>query len=311
MPQISKPSNSVRPAKGSREQETNTAVLSTTNSATKNTRKLSGHVGHRYYSTLFYTSTFKCERWQDVVGVFVFFLQKHCGRRSSSSVDGKGAGCSVEQPQEEGIASGSALCVSAHKMGPCGSLSDGSERGSGPQDSSNDADSEASETEWAPHTSCSSHVQSHPTPTFNSSTVSVSTSPSSSSKQVDTVEPLVSSLSKVSLGCSSGDSPPSLRCSLEEPEETKSRENLRHHYHQGAFQALSQSYNPGSKECSIQSCLHQFTSVELLMGNNKLLCESCTERRQKQTRKSSSAGGQKSLHVSVYPANSSPVKQTG
>ncbi|XP_019711820.1 ubiquitin carboxyl-terminal hydrolase 45 isoform X1 [Hippocampus comes] len=254
---ISKPSNSVRPAKGSREQETNTAVLSTTNSATKNTRKLSG--------------------------------QKHCGRRSSSSVAGKGAGCSVEQPQEEGIATGSARCVSAHKMGACGSLSDGSERGSGPQDSSNDADSEASETEWTPHTSCSSHVQSHPTPTFNSSTVSVSTSPSSSSKQVDTVEPLLSSLSKVSLGCCSGDNPPSLRCSLEEPEETKSRENLRHHYHQGAFQALSQSYNPGSKECSIQSCLHQFTSVELLMGNNKLLCESCTERRQKQMRKSSSA----------------------
>lgn len=69
----------------------------------------------------------------------------------------------------------------------------------------------------------------------------------------------------------------------------QSRDNLHHQHHQGAFQALSHSYTPSSKECSIQSCLHQFTSVELLMGNNKLLCENCTERRQKQLRKSSSA----------------------
>ncbi|XP_061529789.1 ubiquitin carboxyl-terminal hydrolase 45 isoform X3 [Phycodurus eques] len=253
---ISKPSNSIRLAKGSREQDTNTVVISTTNSANRNTRKLSG--------------------------------QKQCGRMSSSSMDGKGAGCSVERPEEEGIAGGSARCVSTHKMATCGSLSDGSERGSGPQDSSNDADSEASESEWAPHTSCSSHVQSHTTPTVNSAAVFVYTS-SSSSKQGGIVDPLVSNLSKVSLGLSSGDSSPPLRCSPEEPEETRSRENLHHQYHQGAFQALSHSYNPSSKECSIQSCLHQFTSVELLMGNNKLLCESCTERRQKQIRKSSSA----------------------
>ncbi|KAM9805922.1 ubiquitin carboxyl-terminal hydrolase 45 isoform 1-T1 [Syngnathus typhle] len=259
---ISKPSNSVKPVKGSREQETNASVLSTTN---RNTRKLSG--------------------------------QKHHGRRSSSFMDGKGAGCSVEQPEEEGIAGGSARWVSTHKVATCGSLSDSSERGAGPQDSSNDADSEASESEWVPHTSCSSHVQSHPTPTVNCFAVSVSTSSSSPSKQGDTVEPLVSSLSKVSLGLSSGDSSPPLRCSPEEPEEKKSREKLHQPYHQGAFQALSQSYNPGSKECSIQSCLHQFTSVELLMGNNKLLCESCTERRQKQMHKNSSAGEQKSQQV--------------
>ncbi|XP_077383594.1 ubiquitin carboxyl-terminal hydrolase 45 isoform X2 [Festucalex cinctus] len=256
---ISKPSNSVRPVKGIREQDAKTVVLSTTNSANRNTRKLSG--------------------------------QKH-GRRSSNCMDGKGASCSAEQPEEQGIAGGSSRCVSAHKTATCGSLSDGSERGCGPQDSSNDADSEASENEWPPHTSGSNHVQSHPTPAVNSSAVSVSTSSSSSSsssKQGDTVEPLVSSLTKVSLGLSPGDISPPLRCSPEDPAETKSQENLHHHYHHGAFQALSQSYNPGSKECSIQSCLHQFTSVELLMGNNKLLCENCTERRQKQMRKSSSA----------------------
>lgn len=59
---------------------------------------------------------------------------------------------------------------------------------------------------------------------------------------------------------------------------------------QNAFQTLSQSYITSSKECSVQSCLYQFTSVELLMGNNKLLCESCTERKQKYQKKTNSTG---------------------
>lgn len=59
---------------------------------------------------------------------------------------------------------------------------------------------------------------------------------------------------------------------------------------QNAFQTLSQSYITSSKECSVQSCLYQFTSVELLMGNNKLLCESCTERKQKYQKKTNSSG---------------------
>lgn len=61
------------------------------------------------------------------------------------------------------------------------------------------------------------------------------------------------------------------------------------HSPQNAFQTLSQSYITTSKECSIQSCLHQFTSMELLMGNNKLLCENCTEKKQKYQREISSA----------------------
>ncbi|NIG61672.1 ubiquitin carboxyl-terminal hydrolase 45 [Pontoporia blainvillei] len=59
---------------------------------------------------------------------------------------------------------------------------------------------------------------------------------------------------------------------------------------QNAFQTLSQSYITTSKECSIQSCLYQFTSMELLMGNNKLLCENCTEKKQKYPKETSSAG---------------------
>lgn len=59
---------------------------------------------------------------------------------------------------------------------------------------------------------------------------------------------------------------------------------------QTAFQTLSQGYVTSSKECSVQSCLYQFTSVELLMGNNKLLCDNCTENRKKDQRKTHSFG---------------------
>ncbi|KAM9059767.1 ubiquitin carboxyl-terminal hydrolase 45 isoform 6-T7 [Megaptera novaeangliae] len=83
------------------------------------------------------------------------------------------------------------------------------------------------------------------------------------------------------------------------------------HSPQNAFQTLSQSYITTSKECSIQSCLYQFTSMELLMGNNKLLCENCTEKKQKYPKETSSAekkaGGvytnaRKQLLISAVPA---------
>ena len=36
-------------------------------------------------------------------------------------------------------------------------------------------------------------------------------------------------------------------------------------------------YHPSAGECSIQSCLHQFTAAELLTGNNKFGCKNCTK----------------------------------
>ncbi|XP_028281228.1 ubiquitin carboxyl-terminal hydrolase 45 isoform X1 [Parambassis ranga] len=266
---ISKPSNPGRLWKSSREQDTHTAhndqVLSAAHSVNRNTRKLSG--------------------------------QKQQSRRSSSSVEEKGAGCGAERSEEDAVAGGSARGVSVCKMAAAGSLSDGSERDSGAQDSSNDADSEASESEWTPRISSSSHSHGHISTPSSTSTLTPSptaasaSSPSSSSsaRQGGAVEQLVTAVSKVNLGFSPGDCSASTHCSPEEQGEQQTRENLHHQHHQGAFQALSHSYTPSSKECSIQSCLHQFTSVELLMGNNKLLCESCTERRQKQLRKSSSS----------------------
>ncbi|XP_077018593.1 ubiquitin carboxyl-terminal hydrolase 45 isoform X2 [Tamandua tetradactyla] len=83
------------------------------------------------------------------------------------------------------------------------------------------------------------------------------------------------------------------------------------HSPQNAFQTLSQSYITTSKECSVQSCLYQFTSVELLMGNNKLLCENCTENKQKNQKETSSAekkaegvytNARKQLLISAVPA---------
>ncbi|XP_003404375.1 ubiquitin carboxyl-terminal hydrolase 45 isoform X1 [Loxodonta africana] len=90
-----------------------------------------------------------------------------------------------------------------------------------------------------------------------------------------------------------------------------SEKHMISHSPQNAFQTLSQSYVTTSKECSIQSCLYQFTSMELLMGNNKLLCENCTEKKQKYQKETSSAekkaegvytNARKQLLISAVPA---------
>lgn len=89
------------------------------------------------------------------------------------------------------------------------------------------------------------------------------------------------------------------------------QEHMMSHSPQNAFQTLSQSYITTSKECSVQSCLYQFTSMELLMGNNKLLCENCTEKKRKYQGESSTAekkaegiytNARKQLLISAVPA---------
>ncbi|XP_045400025.1 ubiquitin carboxyl-terminal hydrolase 45 isoform X1 [Lemur catta] len=87
--------------------------------------------------------------------------------------------------------------------------------------------------------------------------------------------------------------------------------HLRSHSPQNAFQTLSQSYLTTSKECSVQSCLCQFTSMELLMGKNKLLCQNCTVKKQKYQKETSFAeeraegvytNARKQLLISAVPA---------
>ncbi|XP_062321068.1 ubiquitin carboxyl-terminal hydrolase 45 isoform X1 [Osmerus eperlanus] len=201
--------------------------------------------------------------------------QKQQDRRSSGHVEDREGAADVppDRPQEDEARTPAAAAAA--------SQSESSEKDSGPQDSSNDADSEASESEWAARPP-SAHAQSSG-PASTASTLTPSppppaSAPSPKPKQGGggAVEQLVSAVSKLGLGPDGQD-------------EQGGAGHREQPLHQGAFQALSHSYTPCSKECSVQSCLHQFTSVELLMGNNKLLCESCTERRHKQLRKSSAA----------------------
>lgn len=45
-----------------------------------------------------------------------------------------------------------------------------------------------------------------------------------------------------------------------------------------AFQTLAGRAAPAKQECSVKSCLFQFTEVETLTQNNSLLCVTCTKR---------------------------------
>ncbi|XP_067362792.1 ubiquitin carboxyl-terminal hydrolase 16 isoform X2 [Channa argus] len=56
-----------------------------------------------------------------------------------------------------------------------------------------------------------------------------------------------------------------------------------------AFHTLATRIPPDKQECSVQSCLFQFTEVEMLTQNNSLLCVTCTKRQQSKDK----AGGSK------------------
>lgn len=227
----------------------------------------------------------------------MYHQKPHQSRHSSTSHDERGADSLSSRQEEELCVAGRGLA--SHPADTTGSQSDCSGKDSN-LDSSNDADSEASESEWSPripstpcHSSASDKVFTTTTPTATNN-AKPHLSPSSTSlpslrpQQGGAVEQLVSAVSKLGLVHTSTDTLP-VSHSPDEQAENRDRERDRQH-HQGAFQALCHSYTPSSKECSVQSCLHQFTSVELLMGNNKLLCENCTERRQRQLKRSSAAG---------------------
>ncbi|XP_019375717.1 PREDICTED: ubiquitin carboxyl-terminal hydrolase 45 isoform X3 [Gavialis gangeticus] len=195
-----------------------------------------------------------------------------------------------------------------------GSQTEGSEKDISCSESSVDADSEASEGESASTQSLfgtSSNTSGLHVDRLNHLSGNVkpqNSKPSDSHNEVT----VITAISKLSLSntvkeCEEGDSPLSLSnnsvFSVEKSPLSKNPQN--------AFQTLSQTYSTSSKECSVQSCLYQFTSVELLMGNNKLLCESCTERKQKYQKKTNSTekkmegvytNARKQLLISAVPA---------
>ncbi|XP_038150351.1 ubiquitin carboxyl-terminal hydrolase 16 isoform X2 [Cyprinodon tularosa] len=61
-----------------------------------------------------------------------------------------------------------------------------------------------------------------------------------------------------------------------------------------AFDTLSTRTSPEKQECSVQSCLFQFTEVETLTQNNSLLCVTCTKQRR---RKEKAGGSEKNIYT--------------
>ncbi|KAG2467617.1 UBP45 hydrolase, partial [Polypterus senegalus] len=155
-------------------------------------------------------------------------------------------------------------------------------------DSSNDADSEASESEshsrQTVNNSCSDAVSSE-------NYISVkSDSGHNKNKDLNHSDTFTTAVSKLSLN-NMNETHSLIAIQKEQSDITLGSKDLVKEKPvvsqnpQTAFQSLSSTYVPCAKECSIQSCLYQFTSVELLMGNNKLLCENCTEKKQKHQKK--------------------------
>ncbi|XP_027625061.1 ubiquitin carboxyl-terminal hydrolase 45 isoform X2 [Tupaia chinensis] len=195
------------------------------------------------------------------------------------------------------------------------SPTDGSEKEASHSESSVDADSEASESESALQQTVLSRSPSRSCVHPDSQLPLPSASELLHSKETDSDDGMAEAISELHLSSTvtverdfhKENQPlnvPNNLCFSEE-------KHMRSHSPQNAFQTLSQSYVTTSKECSIQSCLYQFTSMELLMGNNKLLCENCTEKKQKYQKETSSAekkaegiytNARKQLLISAVPA---------
>ncbi|KAK7798535.1 hypothetical protein U0070_003279 [Myodes glareolus] len=196
------------------------------------------------------------------------------------------------------------------------SPTDGSEKEAGLSESSADADSEASESEstsqqtvlFRPSGDSCGHTDRHPHVSLASELPHTTETHSVDEEMTEAIAEL--HLGSPVIGNRDFDRE---KHSLNVPNNLCFSEgkHMRFHSAQNAFQTLSQSYVTTSKECSVQSCLYQFTSMELLMGNNKLLCEDCTEKRQQCQKEASSAekkaGGvytnaRKQLLISAVPA---------
>lgn len=66
-------------------------------------------------------------------------------------------------------------------------------------------------------------------------------------------------------------------------QQSKSKKEVKKEAQLKSTVTLGPRYHPTSRECTIMSCLHQFTSAELLTGNNKFGCRNCTKLKHKQS----------------------------
>ncbi|XP_075001648.1 ubiquitin carboxyl-terminal hydrolase 45 isoform X3 [Calonectris borealis] len=256
------------------------------------------------------TSTVMCEECENNQ----LNQERRLARRASSNEEEKSPVIMQEKTKKLELEGSSGVLYSKDTTADSavnGSQTDGSEKEASRSESSFDADSEASESESASKQTAFSPSSNMAGLHVNHINVKMPHNKPSDSND----EMLSSAISKLSLcgtineekKSSRGD--PALGLSnnsMFSVDKAPLSQNP-----QNAFQTLSQSYITSSKECSVQSCLYQFTSVELLMGNNKLLCESCTERKQKYQKKTNSTekkmegvytNARKQLLISSVPA---------
>ncbi|XP_022375959.1 ubiquitin carboxyl-terminal hydrolase 45 isoform X4 [Enhydra lutris kenyoni] len=239
---------------------------------------------------------------------------RKCVRKWSSGEDQAVVVHRKRGPPEMNGASPAAASTANTESALTESATDGSEREAGPSESSADADSEASESESASEQAVlfvsppGCHVQPR-APSPQPPAVGPPTrEPGGEERVVEAISEL--RLSSPVTGERDFDrenkprSVPRSVCSSEEKRVLSPRPP-------NAFQTLSRSYVTASKECSLQSCFYQFTSMELLMGNNKLLCENCTEKKQRHQKETGSAekkaegvytNARKQLLISAVPA---------
>uniref|UniRef100_H3ARC5 ubiquitinyl hydrolase 1 n=1 Tax=Latimeria chalumnae TaxID=7897 RepID=H3ARC5_LATCH len=197
-----------------------------------------------------------------------------------------------DQPQEDNcsVPHSESLSTIAHPV-KVGSQSECSEKDLSQSESSNDADSEASECEASSKLTVPLKNNKASTLKADEFQHTADTRQQLHSKQKDCTfnDTLSDAISKLNLSNNISENyGPANEDTLHLPHHNSDfakEKSVIFQNPQAAFQTLSHCYIPSSKECSIQSCLYQFTSVELLMGNNKLLCENCTERRPKHQKK--------------------------
>uniref|UniRef100_A0A8B9FWL1 Ubiquitin carboxyl-terminal hydrolase n=1 Tax=Amazona collaria TaxID=241587 RepID=A0A8B9FWL1_9PSIT len=268
------------------------------------------------------TSTVMCEECENV-GILEFGLmwnRSHTGlitrlaRKASSNEEERSPVIIQEKSKKLELEGGSGVLYSKDTTADSavnGSQTDGSEKEASRSESSFDADSEASESE-----SASKQTAFSPSSNMSGLHVNHINVKMPHNKPSDSNEGVISSaISKLSLCDTMHEDKKSSRgdpaIGLSNNSMFSVDKSPLSQTPQNAFQTLSQSYITSSKECSVQSCLYQFTSVELLMGNNKLLCESCTEKKQKYQKKTNSTekkmegvytNARKQLLISSVPA---------
>ncbi|KAM6987820.1 ubiquitin carboxyl-terminal hydrolase 16 isoform 2-T2 [Tautogolabrus adspersus] len=119
---------------------------------------------------------------------------------------------------------------------------------------------------------------------------------SDSDQEAEEETQLVSEMEKVTLDDAFLEDPASVeqdRESEDEPQEAKEYTVVSQDP-ELAFHTLATRMAPEKQECSVQSCLFQFTEVETLTQNNSLLCVTCTKR---QPNKDKSGGTKKNIYT--------------